>query len=435
VALLLLRVDPVYWIAAAVLIAGVSRLAVALSAPHFLNFAHYPLVIGGLVVAVFRGTIPVASRPIAAGLIGFLAVNFLSWALNGGELLRPLLNTLVFAEPLVLIYVMMVAPPNKRLADLLWRVVIGIALLQVPLGVWQWLGVGRANPDSVQGSFIGSGTGAHVAGAVALLGVLIFICKGGASQDFRMKIGLFAAALPLFAFPVISDAKQAIVCFLPGVLWAVMSIGRISPMKLIVPAIFIAFIFYAAVNLYTPLAMIADQGLLSAGYNEKLDGLLGITTKLSSRPERWLFGLGPGNTVSRVALLTPEVDLSSESSVGAFGLKTSLTTRELLQNTRSSYLSSSSAFSGVASWFGLLGDLGVVGLLLYLGMIASIWRGLSREKATWESASAKGALLMAALLGGVYVWLEEPGFTLLAALVTGLALTRAEQTHSEVSSI
>ncbi len=417
----LLRVDPVYWMASAVLAATLSRFVASISGAHFLNFLHYPLVIGGLVVALAKGSYSSLARPLGIGLLGFLLINFLSWALNGGELLRPVANSLVFAEPFALIYVMLMAPPTERIAGILWNLILGIALLQVPLGAWQWTHKGR-NPDFVQGTFVESGTGAHVAGGVALLGVMIAICKGSVLRDLRSKAFFFAIAVPLFWLSVRADAKQAIFCFLPGVFWAILCSTRVNPLKLIVPVLFMAIAFYAAFNLYAPLRQIEDRGLLSAGAGQKLAGLSAISSKLSNHPYSWLFGLGPGNTLSRVALLTPDIDLSDKSSVALLGLKTSPITLELVRDTRSSYLASSSAFSSIASWLGLLGDLGCLGVLVYLSMVRSLWAGLSRDR-NWQSASSKGAIIMTGLLGGVYIWLEEPGFTLVVAMMTGLALT------------
>lgn len=417
----LLRVDPVYWMASAVLMATVSRILASISGAHFLNFVHYPLVIGGLGVALAKGSSSSLARPLGLGLLGFLVINFLSWALNGGELLRPVANSLVFIEPFVLIYVMLMCPPTERLAGILWNLILGIALLQVPLGAWQWVHKGR-NPDFVQGTFVGSGTGAHVAGGIALLGVIIAVSKASVLRDFRSKAFLFAIAIPLFWLSVRADAKQAIFCFLPGVFWAILCSTRVSPLKLILPVLFTAVAFYAAFNLYAPLRQIEDRGLLSAGAGQKLEGFSAIAFKLSNHPYSWLFGLGPGNTLSRVALLTPDIDLSDKSSVALLGLKTSPITLELVRDTRSSYLSTSSAFSSIASWLGLLGDLGSLGVLVYLWMVRSIWADLSRSR-NWQSACSKGAIIMTGLLGGVYVWLEEPGFTLVVAMMTGLALT------------
>jgi hypothetical protein len=78
-------------------------------------------------------------------------------------------------------------------------------------------------------------------------------------------------------------------------------------------------------------------------------------------------------------------------------------------------------WTGISSWTALLGDLGLLGLGLYLWMACTLWHCLKVRG--WQTAVAKSALLMSCLLGIIYSWLEEPAFTLLVALVVGLALT------------
>jgi hypothetical protein len=83
--------------------------------------------------------------------------------------------------------------------------------------------------------------------------------------------------------------------------------------------------------------------------------------------------------------------------------------------------SGSSVWTGISSWTALLGDLGLLGLGFYLWMACTLWHCLKGRE--WQTAVAKSALLMSCLLGVIYSWLEEPAFTLLVALVVGLALT------------
>jgi hypothetical protein len=87
--------------------------------------------------------------------------------------------------------------------------------------------------------------------------------------------------------------------------------------------------------------------------------------------------------------------------------------------------SGSSVWTGISSWIALLGDLGLMGLGLYLWMSWTLWRHLQPIHRHWQTTAAKSVLLMTGLLGLIYSWLEEPAFTLLAALVVGLGLTVA----------
>jgi hypothetical protein len=50
-----------------------------------------------------------------------------------------------------------------------------------------------------------------------------------------------------------------------------------------------------------------------------------------------------------------------------------------------------------------------------------IWRELGNT-ALWQSAVARSVMVMTGFLGGIYSWLEEPGFTFIIALIVGLGL-------------
>ena len=59
-------------------------------------------------------------------------------------------------------------------------------------------------------------------------------------------------------------------------------------------------------------------------------------------------------------------------------------------------------------------------------MVWTLWRNL-KGSSQWQISTAKGVLIMAGLLGGIYSWLEEPGFTLLIALVVSLGLISSRE--------
>jgi hypothetical protein len=145
-----------------------------------------------------------------------------------------------------------------------------------------------------------------------------------------------------------------------------------------------------------------------------------IAGRLSTGWTQWLVGLGPGNSVSRVALMGLETMVKHDSPVYLLGLGPSVTTVQLWNLTASSrFFASSSAWTFISSWMGLLGDLGLAGVGIYGWMLAMVWVNL-RGRSGWEPAAARGALLMMVLLAFFYSWLEEPGYTLMAALVIGL---------------
>ena len=426
--LMILEVSSVYWVVLAVLAATLSRVAVALGAPHFLNFAHFPLAVGGFVVALLKGESSRSARLVRNGLLAFLAVNVLSWLFNDGEILRPVLNWLVLTEPFLVLYVLLAAPITERTTSLLWKLLLGISFVQVPLGLWQRKFVANGNPDFIQGTFIGSGTGAHVAGAVAMLGVICLVCQGTASKSIRLRVLCFAGAIPLFGLAVVADAKQVVVAFIPGLFFAVLRITRVRPSTVILPVTFLVLVLYVSFHFYKPLQKLGQQHLISGGLQGKTFALVRILSKMSETPAGWVLGLGPGNTVSRVALLTPDAQLDATSSVSKLGLKTAPLTLQLITLSNEYYISKhSSAWSPECSWFGVIGDLGSFGVAVYLGLLVIAWI-TAGSGVGWLGASAQGSLIAMALLGGVYSWLEEPGFTLLVVLLIGLAVLRGRYT-------
>jgi hypothetical protein len=406
----------------AVLAATFSRLLVFTGFfPEFLNFFHYPLAL----VAAFVAAAEVSHRsPLARvlerGMLALLAVSLLSWLINGGEILRPFLDWLVFTEPFLIIYAVVAMPPEPRSAKALWRLAMAIPLAQLPLAAYQALTLGLG--DRVQGLFIGMGAGAHVAGAVALLGAMICTARAVSALSPKARpIWLLGAAL-LFLIAVLADAKQVIIGFLPALLLILLSLMRLRWTRVVVVLPALAVLILGAFSYYQPLQVVLDWVLISRGVYGKVQAFFVIAARLSSSVGRWLLGLGPGNSVSRVALMGLEAFVKPGSPVALLGLRSALTTSDILVLTSSNWLfSSSSVWSGVSSWLGLLGDLGLAGLGLYIWMCWRIWHGL-KSPVGWQSRVARGVLLMCGLLSVMYSWLEEPGFTLSAALVVGLGL-------------
>ena len=182
---------------------------------------------------------------------------------------------------------------------------------------------------------------------------------------------------------------------------------------------------FAAFLLYEPLNTILNLSAISRGIFNKISGLKLIVDAASDKPWAWLFGLGPGNSISRVALMS--IYSMPDSPVNLLGLSSAPTTTkifELFLFDRT--FGRSSAWSGISSWSGIFGDLGLVGIGLYLWMGYVLWRNLKAGHG-WKSAAAKSILIMACLLGISYSWLEEPGFTLTSALAVSLGLIDGKQ--------
>ena len=416
----LLLSPPHLRITAVVLAATCSRLLVATGLiSSFANFFHFPLALGvALIAAVESPRHSRLRRSLALGMFGLLLVALSSWLINGGDVLRPFLDWLVFSEPLLILYAIIAMPPVSARLRFLWGLVLVIPVAQAPLAVYQLFTLGLG--DAVQGFFIGMGAGAHVAGAVSLIGSLVCVARARSKGNMGSVAAWLLGAVALFLVAIIADAKQVVMAFLPAAVLVVLVIRRRRIAWVMIAVPIFAILLFAVFSLYQPLQKALDWALINRGAQGKVDAFALIAGRLSTAWTQWLVGLGPGNSVSRVALMGLETIVKPDSPVYLLGLRPSATTLQLWNLTVSNRLfASSSAWSFISSWMGLLGDLGLAGLGIYAWMLALVWVNL-HGRPGWEPAAARAVLLMMILLAFFYSWLEEPGYTLTAALVIGL---------------
>ncbi|MCH8876471.1 MAG: hypothetical protein IIA89_06565 [Chloroflexi bacterium] len=424
---LLLNAPAYVWVYAAVFLAVFSRLITYFGlAPGFVNFLHFPLAIGAAALAMVQSKRPEAQidRRLRIGFLALGALSLVSWLANGGEIQRPVLTWLLFAEPFLLLYAL-VRTAKPSTGPTLARLAVGIALIQIPLAFWQFVSLG--DPDSVQGTFMGQGAGHHIAGAVSLLGMLLVmgqVFSGSSSVLFVASLGVL-----LFAVPILSDAKQAVVAFLPAVVFIFLAYRRVRASTLFGVAAVLTISLWGAFFFYKPLRMIADLDLVSQGVMGKLESFRIISQKISESPGQVLIGLGPGNSISRAALAAQEGYVRSVSS-GALNLSLSPVTAEILSVTSGNFLfASSSVWSGISSWLGLFGDLGLMGLAIYIWILVSIWQALGRSGSKFGAVS-QAALIMAVILGAAFSWLEFPEFMVPWVVFVGLGLVATSNENS-----
>ncbi len=420
--LALLRAPAHIRIASAIIAATCSRLVVATGIfSNLINFFHFPLALGAAMVSAFETShrSPVR-RPLEAGLLGLLGLSILSWIINGGELLRPFLDWLVFCEPFLIIYAIVNMPPERRGVAVLKGLAMGIFFGQLPLMYFQAFTLGLSDP--VRGFFIGMGAGAHVAGAVCLVGALVCCARVLAADQMRTRLLWLLGGGALFLATILADAKQVIIPFLPALVLVLIVSMRFRLGRVLAFLPLLAAGILGAFSLYRPLQIALDWTLISRGVLGKAEAFAVIAEKLSLSWTRWIVGLGPGNSISRVALMGLEAFVKRDSPVALLNLGPAAVTKELWTMTTSNWLfSASSVWSGISSWLGLIGDLGLAGLGLFAWTYGKVWLSV-RTRHGWEAGAARAVLLMTVLLGFLYSWLEEPGFTLTTALVVGLGL-------------
>lgn len=412
------------WATGAILAAVFSRLIVAgTGLPPSMNFVHFPLALAAASLAFLLGKNRTSlTRWLEAGLGAFLGLCFLSTAINGGEIARPFLTWLVFCEPFLILYAILRTVASDRSRMLLWGTFFACVLLQFPFAVVQAITQGTG--DTTQGTFVGSGAGHHVAGGLALLGMIVCLAKILGSQAVREKAKWICMGGFLLPVPILSDAKQAIVAFALALF--ALSFGLLRRNLLRSLTLFLLLAGTVSICIYFSSqfqAYLQDYPVVLDGARGKIESFETILEHQQKTPGGVLIGLGPGNSVSRVGLMAVPSYGKEDSPVAILGLQEARTTDAIMQTwTTHPLWSRSSIWSGISSWFGLFGDLGIVGLLLYIIMFGwSIWTN-AKDIRTEPRHILKATLLMCAILGGVFSWLEEPGFTLPAILLVTLAL-------------
>lgn len=419
---------PDHWaIGAALLAVGAAvfgRVAAAAGAPGFIVFIHFPLVLMAAVTTSHPAN-RYSKRTMQAIVLFTAWVAFSSLA-NGTSPLRALLSWIVWIEPLIVLYVVASVTSSEQRNGWLratWIALIGVVAAQFVMMTLQ-LPLRSLGPDEMQGTFVGSGTGAHTAPAVLLLGIFMLIGRMIDYADTRVRFVAGVLVTYGFALSVLGAARAVSAV---GVAAAALGIAAMSwrsrqGQKTVRAVLTLLVVLAGLVVGATEIASSADAPILRRGLDAKVEGTLYLARAINNDAASIVVGLGPANTLSRVALETPDARLNSSSAIAALDLETAPITRAITQMQAVAGIGGSSLFSPWTSLVGLWGDIGVVGLVLYVGMwmptLALVW---DRSVPTTQGVRfvLLATLLLAFGLGAYQIFLEDPGFTLPAAALLG----------------
>ena len=98
------------------------------------------IAFGKLVIHKLHRGIPFVKTPIDVPVIGFYSVVLLSILVNGSPLMGSLYNVRPLARYIVLFYLVVNSTLSDRRITTLLRIILGVGIFQVALGVIQWLG-------------------------------------------------------------------------------------------------------------------------------------------------------------------------------------------------------------------------------------------------------------------------------------------------------
>jgi hypothetical protein len=347
---------------------------------------------------------------------------------NGLPLAAAGLSFALLSAPFTFLRLAMFASQSglERLA----KTVRFLVAAQVVMMVIQYLTID--NIDALQGTFAGTLYGNHVASFLVLLAAGRLALNRPGTLYARLAV---AAAM---ALALLADSKVALGLFLAAGL-AYLIVGRTPPTAtrsaavgrslLAIGAVGFSYAFYIGALGNIPLQDYFDQSRHTGGGKVAVTQLIADPGSDFWHGESYLFGAGPGQTVSRAAdLATPNA--YGDSPAARVGIPQSQYYGYFASRTTAyGYVSESSVTAAASSVLGILGDLGVVGILIYGSGFWYIWRwvGNSLKYRSWPAI----VWLTFAIPGFLGEWLEFPAACMF--LVGILVLSRQFDAHRHPS--
>ncbi len=387
------------------------RIFTALGAPKIIDFFHFPCVI----LLYLMALPPSASKELRLLNLGifFLFIAILISALaNYAGIPNIILDFLLLSEPFLFFYAMVSSKWSQKSIRRFKIALSFFVSIHVVIAYFQWFVLGLS-ADDVEGVFLKMGAGSHIAGAVSMAAG-IYVLFAARHIVYVQRWVIFIA---LFFVVVFSDSKQVIVAFLTTVpllilvekvnvrFWFKIALGIVGS---------VAGLFLVAKTVFPALFIYLSLEKLEKGFSQKFTVFSVIGEHFNSLI-CWLFGLGPGHTISRLGWLMTDY-ANWLKPLGA--TSTGITSLILFLN-NSNYLSNpttgSSVFSLMFSWAGLWGDLGLVGAVVYV----CLW--ILVMKLFCVTTLDRFYVLSILIFGLIFAWLEEPNFMLFMVSLIGLS--------------
>lgn len=390
------------------------RVFTAIGFPAVINFLHFALtiVICSLVIPRTHGEVwHSISKKLLLGLYILLLVMTASAFLNSAGVINIFLNLLLLGQPFALLIAIVGISTSRINIKQMRFWLIFFAFVHFCFFTFQYF-ILNLRDDDVKGVFLGQGAGHHVGGAIALTAGIYFFVTCKLPTWIRLFVGVaFAADI------VYSDSKQVLVAFALSLvillctkLKNLSETIRYSAIALIVGALGFkaAQIFFAG-----SLSFWGNSERFISGLKLKFS-VFSIINSYYHSPFNWLLGLGSGHTIGRLAWLTSDyIDYLKPLGITSTSVTNTILT---INDTHplSNAFTGSSMFALTFSWAGIWGDLGLLGLGVYLYLWFLVWQQLCLDNIS------KLLLLNSLVLGAIFSWLEEPSYMLFIVSLIGL---------------
>lgn len=398
-------------------------------APSVLSHAHFAFIpiVFGITLTTTPTKEPQQIKLIFSFLLGlfiFLVTVLASAFWNYSGLINAIVSFAMLGEPLLFLVAIICIPMTDRSYRrikkwLIWSIVINfvLAALQKPLiDAGLLYADGFNGTDGCGGVFFVSGAGNYLSASVSFAFAIYFLVNEKKTALW-IRVAVMGAAFWQILF---SDSKQLLFAYLIAWLLLIVlnstNIGQ--TLKLLMGIILFGLVFFwcmeniEAFKAFSAWARPELYGRDGEAWYAKFYGVRMISSQLQS-PIDWLFGLGPGHTVSRLGVWFLRDYWSLFAPLGATTTKIGVETREFVNSFWLTY--SSSLFSPIFGWAGVWGDLGLLGLGSYLCLTYLVWQNFALD------TSLRITLLAIVVLGFIFTQLEEPGYMLSIALILGLA--------------
>jgi hypothetical protein len=419
------------WCGLLLLLTVVSRgVVMLLGLPDVLNFIHYPAALAFAVAAAHQPRPEHSRLPASRWIAALLLLTLLSSVANATNPLRGVMFVVIVGEPILVIWAIQRWGVDAMTEARVGGIALMGLLMQIPLGLWQGSRAGWL--DSVQGTLVGHGAGAHILGGLFALGLFIWLasvvdrrhspltgCVAGG-----LAIGMMGAAGAVQVILLAALALPAIVLFQPRErsLTAGPAEGRTrrGTSRIAIALLLAIFVLSAPVWAGFITSGLSSRATDLADPSQREEVIL-ARERLRSDPLQFLLGSGPGTSASRAALLLAPSYLKPGSLFVGFPLEATPLALEYSRKSKST-LFGGSAESAASSMLGVIGDLGILGLVCLSFMFIGIYRAANRVN-SWLLPAMAAALIMTFGLSFIDNWLEYPEFSIPLAILVGFGTT------------
>ena len=383
-----------------------TRVLVFVGLPSSINHIHYLLIFMSYLwsLAFIKD-----SQNISLNKLIFLFVLFIlvSTLYNKISKFNFIIYTLIILEPFF--YYIFLIRVKLSLIDqkFIKKIIILFSFLNTLICYIQYFIYNLRN-DDVQGLFINLGAGHHVAGFVATLTAtyVFFLTK----LNNYIK---FTIILILVSVNILSDAKQVVLSFVIALfIFYLIRFIKTKNITYILKILFNTGLMIILIYILYSINKVYFSPYFSKNIDEIKEGLdlkFSIFELFKYYHYSYLnnfFGLGPGQTTSRLALMIPDYQ-----DFLFFNFSINELTNIIWIFQQSNYMTAtstgSSLFAPFFFWGGIYGDIGSLGVLIYL----ILWQQILKLNEYDEYSIFLVILVL--LKGIVFNWPEEPPFILL----------------------